>query len=346
MSKSTSIRTLAEARALRLSEGLVNAATLAVVQAVRPHRCHEARDGAAALVLRAATEPASLTSSEWAGLLSGSTVSDFVGGLTASSAAAAIFARAVQLTPGRSTGVRVPGVTASATAARFVAEGEPLPATAFGIGAPLLEPRKIGGLVIVTRETARSSAISQVVRQVLTESIALGLDVALLGDAVASDAAPAGLRNGATSITATTGGGEAAMVNDLAALAEAVSGVGGADPLFVASPKEYAKLRARLRPMPFEIVPSAALPAATVMAVAPLALAVAIDEVPEFETAREGIVHESDTPEHIGTADGIAAPSRSLYQTDCVGLRVILGAAWALRAPAASSVAVVGGISW
>lgn len=345
MSKSISIRTLAEARALRLSEGLVNAATLAVVQAVRPHRYHEARDGAAALVLRAATEPASLTSSEWAGLLSGSTVSDFVGGLTASSAAAAIFARAVQLTPGRSTGVRVPGVTASAAAARFVAEGEPLLATAFGIGAPLLEPRKIGGLVVVTRETAKSTAISQVVRQVLTESVSLGLDVALLGDAATSDTAPAGLRNGATSITATAGGGEAAMVDDLAALAEAVSGV-GADPLFVASPKAYAKLQARLRPLSFEIVPSAALPAATVMAVAPLALAVAIDELPEFETAREGIVHESGTPEHIGTADGIAAPSRSLYQTDCIGLRVILGASWALRAPAASSVAVIDGISW
>ena len=346
MSKSTSIRTLAEARALRLSEGLVNAATLAVVQAARPHRSHEMRDGAAALVLKAATEPAALSSDEWAGVLSGSTVSDFIGGLTASSAAAAIFARSVQITPGRSAGVRVPGIVASATAAKFVAEGQPIPATAFGIGAPLLEPRKIGGIVIVTRETARSSAISQVVRQVLTESIALGLDAALLGDAAASATSPAGLRNGATNIPAAAGGGETAMVDDLVALAEAVSGVGGADPLFVTSPTEFVKLRARLRPMPFEIVPSAALPTGTLMALAPSAIATAVDELPEFETTTEGIVHEDDAPAHIGTESGVAAPSRSLFQTDCIGLRVLLSAAWALRAPASDAVATIESTTW
>ena len=94
-----------------------------------------------------------------------------------------------------------------------------------------------------------------------------------------------GLRAGAASITATAGGGEPAMRRDLANLAAAVAGVGGTDIIFVAAVPEYWKLVATLpNAAAFNLVASHALPAGVVLAIAPRALAVALDEIPSIDT--------------------------------------------------------------
>jgi hypothetical protein len=66
----------------------------------------------------------------------------------------------------------------------------------------------------------------------------------------------------------------------------------------------------------------------------------AIDPVPRIQTGTQGAIHMEDTnPAPIVDDDGTpAAPTRSLWQSDSIGLRMILQIAWAMRAPA--------GISW
>ncbi len=58
----------------------------------------------------------------------------------------------------------------------------------------------------------------------------------------------------------------------------------------------------------------------------------------------------SDTPSDIGTGTApdavVAAPTQSFFQTDAIGLRLIIGASWTLRAPAATAVAVITGATW
>lgn len=228
----------------------------------------------------------------------------------------------------------------------YVGEGQPIPVRRFTTEAPTLKPHKLAAIIAFTRETARATGFEAICRQVLAENVGVGLDAALLSAAAETTASPAGLRAGATSVTPTAGGGESALSADVLKLAGAVTDVAGPNIVFVASPSEWIKITLRPRECPFPVLPSAALPTGTLMAVATNALAVAFDPVPEFEVASEGLLHMNDAPAQIGTETGVAAPSQSLFQTDSLGLRLILGASWALRAPAAVSVAVVEGVTW
>ena len=298
-------------------------------------------------IQKAAVSPASLTSAEWAGALASTAVGDFVAGLGPTSAASQIIGASLQIALGRSSGVRIPTVVSSAANVGFVGEGQPISVRRFTIDAPTLRPRKIASLVAFTSETARAIGFEQICRAVLGESVGLALDAALFGADAETDTAPAGLRAGAASLAPAAGGGEDALSADVVNLAGAVAGVGGANVSFVAGTDEFIKLS--LRDSPFPLYVSAAMPNGTMMAIAPRALAVALDPIAEFEVSREGVLHMDDAPSQIGTEgspDAVAAPTQSLFQTDTVALRLILGASWALRAPAASSVAMIEGVTW
>jgi hypothetical protein len=76
-----------------------------------------------------------------------------------------------------------------------------------------------------------------------------------------------------------------------------------------------------------------------------IALAAATDPTPRIQVSREGLVHMEDTsPQPIGTPGGlpppnvVAAPTRSMWQTDSVSIKVVLRVSWGLRA--------AGGLAW
>ena len=79
----------------------------------------------------------------------------------------------------------------------------------------------------------------------------------------------------------------------------------------------------------------------------PGGLAVSYDPEPRFANSREGTVHMEDTnPLQIGTAgtpNVIAGSVRSLWQTDSVGLRMLIDMAWTMRA---ETIALVEDITW
>jgi hypothetical protein len=250
-------------------------------------------------------------------------------------------------------GVLVPALLPSADVVRFTAEGQPISVAPLSVGGPILRPFKVAGIIALTRETLQSTAAEPIVRTMLRESVGLRLDAAMFSTAAAvAGERPAGLLNGVTPLTPTAGGGDDAMDRDLVNLATAVSGVAGSSIVFVASPAAALKLALRRGEMPYRVLTSAALAAGTIMAVATNALATAVDPVPEIDAARDALVHMDTQPAHIGVPDDadpdtlatISAPARSFFQTDTVGLRLILGASWQVRA--AGAVAVVNSVSW
>src|SRR5262249_27284543 len=87
----------------------------------------------------------------------------------------------------------------------------------------------------------------------------------------------------------------------------------------------------------FEVLASLALADKTVIAIASNCLVSAIDPAPRFEVRDAATLHMETSPAQIstvGTPNVVAAPMRSLFQTDAIGLKVRWEVRWAFR-PAA-----------
>ena len=77
------------------------------------------------------------------------------------------------------------------------------------------------------------------------------------------------------------------------------------------------------------------------------ALAVAIDPMPRIETSDGPLLHIETAPAAIRTAGSpnvVTVPTRSIWQHDCIALRLIMPVSWAMRA--SGGVAWIQGASW
>jgi hypothetical protein len=85
---------------------------------------------------------------------------------------------------------------------------------------------------------------------------------------------------------------------------------------------------------------SLGLPSKTVVAVAPAGIASGYQGPPIIETGREALLHFDDSApaDIVDTVGTVAAPSRSLFQTDLIGIRIKANAAWC-AAPGSVNVA-------
>jgi hypothetical protein len=157
------------------------------------------------------------------------------------------------------------------------------------------------------------------------------------------------LLNGVSPLTATTGGGEAALTGDLGLIGGSVAAAtGSANLAFITSPASAIKLATypTVAGANVQVWPSIAVPAGTLICVATDAFVSAFGPVPKIATSTEIVLHMEDTnPLPIGSPGPVvAAPSRSLWQTDSIAIRCILDAAWALRSSGA--LAWVQSASW
>jgi hypothetical protein len=291
------------------------------------------------LVIKAATAPASMTTSGWASHLVQTSVSDFILNLGTASAGSALLRRGIQLSFDGNGAIFIPSVGGAAAAAAFTTELAPIAIEQFTLSGVTLSPRKFATMAVFTRElfTYSTPNVEQVLRAVLTESVAASLDATLL-DAVAGDTTrPAGLRNG-ISVTAASAAtpDDAAMFDDLSALVAVVQAVAAASPIIiVAAPKQAAAIKMRQPDFPFEVLTSSGLTSGTVVAIASNALASAIDAAPRIEVGDQAAIHlDNVTPLAIGSTGSpptVAAPVVSLWQADLISIRVIFEVSWALR---------------
>jgi hypothetical protein len=223
-------------------------------------------------------------------------------------------------------------------AAAWIGEGSPIPVAQFVLSNVQLGPtRKLAVDVVMTRETAEHGSGEAAFTALLREDASAKLDASLFSNTAATTAQPAGILDGVSPLSAATAGADA-MDTDLSALAAAI-GTATAGLAFVAHPAQaYAiKLLRRGSTFPADVPvwPTLGVTEGTVIALDPRAFVSAFGPEPEITVPRDATVHLDDaTPLPISTAGSpntVAAPVRSLFQTDCIGVRMLLRATWAWR---------------
>jgi hypothetical protein len=89
----------------------------------------------------------------------------------------------------------------------------------------------------------------------------------------------------------------------------------------------------------FTVLASSAIPDGTVICVAANTLVSATSPNPSFDVSNQATITLDTEPLPIvDPGSSPATTTRSLYQTDCIGLRARFGAAWGLRS--------VTGLAW
>lgn len=298
---------------------------------------------------RAEATPATTSGTGWAEVLARSAVADFVGTLS-ESAAARLIAAGIRLDMTGVSEISVPGrsVPPPSTNLAFVGQGAPIPLRQ-GLLAPVTlgPPAKLAAIATLTSELARSSNGEAVMAQLLREDAAASLDAAMFSSTAADPTRPAGLLAGLAALPATAGGGDQALLADVDQLTAAVTGSGATEVVYVAATRQALAANLRLGRLgaAATVWPSAALAAGVVVAVAPGAFVSGFDSVARLEQSTEATLVMADPAAELVTAGHVvASPVRSLWQSDVLGIRLILRAAWALRS--SSAAAWLTGATW
>ena len=173
------------------------------------------------------------------------------------------------------------------------------------------------------------------------------VDNVLLGSAAATTAAPAGLLNGLTTLTPTTGSGLTALMGDVKKLIAAISPA--IRPVLIMNSEQSAAF-ALLAPNAARPIIAPYLAANTIVALDAASFASSLG-VPEFQTDEDAAIHEETVPLPIiggivqpPVIGSIAAPTRSLWQTASLGIRTLIDCDWTLRR--AGAVAFITGTTW
>jgi Phage capsid family len=293
-----------------------------------------------ALFERAASGPASTTAVGWAAEVVAQAVPDFLRSLGPASAGAQLLGRGIELQLGEgATYLSVPGLTATAGGAGFVAEGQPAPVYQYDAsGNLLLSAHKIMANVVLTRELLWSPSVEALIHDLLARSVGLALDKQLFSSSPATGQLPPGILNSVAPLTATSGGTADALRIDIGNLANSVAAVGGLNVAFVCDPKSAMKIALARGPgFTFDVLTSGAFTTPTV-------ICVAVDALASLTTAGgvrivsspDAVLHFDDaSPVHIVTAGSVASTGtvRSVWQTDSVATKVTFDVSWGLRVP-------------
>ena len=247
--------------------------------------------------------------------------------LAPSSAALALFQYGMMLDLTGATTIRIPAVVPGVRPV-FVGEGLPGPVVQRNLKSTVLGPvRKILLISTVTGELndCTPETASAVVGRILADEAERSIDATAFGTTADDGVTPAGLLHGVTPTAAATAGPDA-MAEDLGALTGAI-GAAGIDPnnvVFVAGPREATILRVKVGPrFTNPILTTLGLPAKSVAAFAPAGVASGYQNSPTIETGKETVLYYEDTtPLNISNGGGVAAPTRSMFQTDVIAIKV------------------------
>lgn len=290
--------------------------------------------GAIYLTQRAAVPP---TDTSTTPALLRTIMPDFVATLSPDSAAAKIFKEGLQLSFDGAAQIAVPTLLADPSYASFVKEGNPIPVPQ-GFVEPLvvLVPHKLAAIMVMTSEMVRSSNVEMLLRDALVRSAALALD-AVMFDASPGDASrPPGLRYNINPLSASSAPDPVtALLDDIETLHVNVATVTPENPIYVMSPTRavMAQLRSPHNLDPLIVHGTFALSGTRdILAVAPHVVVSAYGEIPEIEASYHAALHLDTAPSQISDSGSIAAPVRSLWQSDCVAIKVELPVTWGLRA--------------
>lgn len=320
------------------------------------------------VVLRAAVNPAMTTVATWAAELVQTEHASFLDRLIPEFIYPQIAAMGQRYTFSQAGIIKIPVRAATpALAGNWVGEGAPKPVRRAAFTMAQLTPSKLAVISTFTEEMALYSipTIEAIIRKAMSDDTGIALDSYLIDAAAASSVRPAGLLNGVTPIAASALTPlAAAMVADIKALIAALQASGGGKRVAIlVNPAQRLSLAfAQTTTGDFlftdlgqagskfnvTFISSLTVPVGRVIAVDCDAFATAAGDVPRFAVSTDATLHEEDTsPLAIGTAGApatIAAPTRSLFQTDAVAIRMSLYVTWAMVR--AGMVQTIAAVSW
>jgi hypothetical protein len=317
---------------------------------------------------RAATAPATMTGVGWADTLATTTYGEFLDLLYPGSIYGPLSARGFRAMLGRFAVLSMPTRTTTASiAGSFVAEGAPIPVRQASFAPITIGLKKMAVISSYTREIAEHSnpQIEGILRSLIAEDTSIAIDTILVDATAASAIRPAGLRSGVSGLTPTAGGGFTALVGDVKQMVAVLATANSLrTPVWIMNPAQSNSIGLTATAngvFPFKqeidgnmlqgypVIVSSTCPATMVILLdAADFMSVAGDD-PRFEVSDQATLHfEDTTPLQLTTgAQGsavAATPTRSMFQTDSLALRMILPMNWAMRRTGV--VAWVTGVTW
>jgi HK97 family phage major capsid protein len=232
----------------------------------------------------------------------------------------------------------------------------------------LLGLKKMAVITSFTRELMETSTpnIDTQLRDMIGRHTSVALDTVLLDNNPATTVRPAGLRNGVSGLTPTTGGGFNALVGDLKNLLGVLVAANSLrNPVWIMNPQQALSIaltqsaagvgvfpfKAEIeagRLMGYPVITSPTVPATMVILVDAADFASLSGDDARFELSDQATLHMEDTtPLPIGTPGTppvVAAPVRSMFQTDSIALRMIMPMNWTMRR--SGLVAWVTAVTW
>jgi HK97 family phage prohead protease/HK97 family phage major capsid protein len=247
--------------------------------------------------------------------------------------------------------VKIPRRTGGTAAGGFVAEGSPIKVGKLTTAAAELTPKKMGVIVAFSKELTKRAtpAIEALVRRAILEDTASVLDAAILDSTASSTARPAGLLNGLSAVATGYGGGDHVAVKEdfKALLAPFITANASDNITVIMNPAQglsiammdgpdnttawFQAIRDRVT-----IIESTYATANRIIAIRNSDFATAIGDAPEFDMSEQATIHMEDTtPLEIvsGTGPTTADPVRSLWQTNTMGIRMLMDVSWVMARP-------------
>jgi HK97 family phage prohead protease/HK97 family phage major capsid protein len=320
------------------------------------------------IICRAATVPARTDTTTWAQELVTVAIGDFFDLLQPVSIYANISALGGRFTFGRNGVIAIPTRSSTPTlAGAFVGQGNPIPVKQGAFSAITLTPKKVGVISTFTREISEHStpSIEQLIRDAIVADTANAIDAVLMDSNAATAIRPAGLGNGLSTQTPNSPGTDlAGVIADVKTMTNALfTGTLGnvRSPVWI-MPPGYANnvALATLSAtgiMPFRdeiaagrlagypVIKSAnTAPADTIWLMDAADFISATGDTPRFDVSDQAVLHlEDTTPLDITTA-AVGTTVKSLWQTDSIGVRMLLDINWAMRR--AGMVYFMTGVNW
>jgi hypothetical protein len=241
--------------------------------------------------------------------------------------------------------IAAPGIIAGAGSASYVVEGAATPVRMLSVSSVTLTPAKITAPYVLTRELLASSNAEQEIENALLRSMRARIDADLFSTTAAAPGRPGGLRAGITGLTPTAGGGLNAMISDVGQVCAGPTSVSQQNIVLVAdtmAATSMGLLASPKFPVPVYMTASGVgLPNHSLMCVGLDGLLCAMDaDSIRIDVSPDTSVHMEDVPVDIGSPGAppvVAAPAKSMYQTDSLCVRLSMHLTWALRSLTAVS---------
>lgn len=255
----------------------------------------------------------------------------------------------------------LPQLTAGGANGSFFAEGSPIRVGRVTVAAPTFTSRKMGVIIPFSREAAKRAtpALESVIRRAIIDDTAATLDSVMLDSTAGDTVRPAGLLNGVSAVASGYGGGDhLAVKEDFKALLAPFIAANGADGITVImNPAQglsislmdgptnnagwFSEIAKRVT-----IVESTHATAGRLVAVRSSDFATALGDMPEFEVSNQATIHMEDASpaEIVAAGPTAAAPVRSFFQTDSMGVRMVMDVSWKMAR--SGMVQWIDGTSW